>query len=27
VAEVEEHDEDEVIIGGYGINRQGAWMR
>ena len=26
-AEVEEHDEDEEIIGGYGINGQGAWMR
>jgi hypothetical protein len=26
-AEVEEHDEDEEILGGYGINGQGAWMR
>jgi phage terminase large subunit len=26
-AEVEEHDEDEEIIGWYGINSQGAWMR
>ena len=25
-AEVEEHDEDEEIIGGYGINGPGAWM-
>ena len=26
-AEVEERDEDEEILGGYGINGQGAWMR
>jgi hypothetical protein len=26
-AEVEEQDEEEEIIGGYGINGQGAWMR
>jgi phage terminase large subunit len=26
-AEVEEHDEDEEILGRYGINGQGAWMR
>jgi phage terminase large subunit len=26
-AEVEELDEDEEIIGGYGVNGQGAWMR
>ena len=26
-AEVEERDEDEEIINGYGINGQGAWMR
>ena len=26
-AEVEEQDEDGEILGGYGINGQGAWMR